>query len=161
MKTYDVGVYVRKLIIAEHNPKAICYGFHVVIDGNKLYTFPSVMLLQHVSLHEIITLNNEVESYIDDIIIKKASINEVVARELTKVVDLSPNDLLYLKNDIPEMIVRGAISKAQIRTFLLSAWAKQYGFKKSPEYILTLCNNLYIINAELPIGEYELSQDIY
>lgn len=161
MKSYDVSVCLRKLIIAEHNPKAMCYGFHVVIDENNLYIFPSAMLLQHESLHDVITLNNEVESYIDDLIIKKARINDPVARELTKVVDLSSFDSLYLKSEIPEMIVRGTISKAQIRTFLLSAWTKQYGLKESPEYFLTLCNNLYIIDAELPIGEFELAQDIY
>lgn len=59
------------------------------------------------------------------------------------------------------MIVSGAISKAQIRNFLLSAWTKQHGLKNPPEYFLTLCNNLYIIDAEIPIGEFELAQNIY
>lgn len=161
MKAYDVGVYSRKLVIAEHNPKTTCYGFHVVIDANDLFIFPSAILLERAPLHSVITLIKEVESYIDDLINKKAAINEPVARELTKVVDLSAFDSLYLKSEVPKMIVCGTISKAQIRTFLLSIWYKQYGFNKSPEYFLTLCNNLYIIKAELPIGEFETAQDIY
>lgn len=71
MKSYDVSVCLRKLIIAEHNPKVMCCGFHAVIDKNNLYIFPSAMLLQHESLQDIIALNNEVESYIGDLIIKK------------------------------------------------------------------------------------------
>ena len=161
MKAYDVGVYSRKLIIAEHNPKTVCYGFHVVIDADNLFIFPSAILLERVHLHSVIMLNKKVESYIDDLINKKVTINEPVAKELTKVVDLSVFDSLYLKCEVPEMLVYGIISKAQIRTFLLSVWTKQYGFKKSPKYFLTLCNNLYVIEVDLPIGEFETAQDIY
>lgn len=161
MKAYDVGVYSRKLIIAEHNPKTMCYGFHIVIDAHNLFIFPSAILLERVPLHSVIMLNKEVESYIDDLINKKVSINEPVAKELTKLVDLSVFESLYLKCEVPEMLVYGTISNAQIRTFLLSVWTKQYGFKKSPEYFLTLCNNLYVIEVDLPIGEFETAQDIY
>lgn len=161
MKAYDVGVYSRKLIIAERKPKTVCYGFHVVIDADDIFIFPSAILLESVPLHELIPLNKKVERYIDVLLNKKVTINEPVATELTKVVELSVFESVYLKTEVPEMIVHNAISKAEIRTFLLSIWTKQYGFKKSPEYFLILCDNLYVIEAELPIGEYERTQDIY
>lgn len=161
MKAYDVAVYSRKLIIAEHNPKTVCYGFHVVIDEDDLFIFPSAMLLERVPLHEVIALNKKVERYIDVSLNKKVTINEHVAREITKIVDLSVFDSLYLKSEVPGMIVCGAISKAEIRSFFLKLWVKQYGFKKSPEHFITLCDKLYNVGGELPIGEFERVQDIY
>lgn len=161
MKAYDVVVYSKKLLIAEHDPKNEFLGLHVVIDSGDLSIFPSAMLLQEVPLHSVMSLRKGLEKIIVSLLNKKPTINSSVARELTWMIKLSPNNSLYLKCEVPEMLACDRISKEQIRTFLLSIWVKQYGFKEPPEYFLTLCDNLYIMEVELPIGEFVIAQDIY
>lgn len=160
MKAYDVVVYSKKLLIAEHDPKNAFFGFHVVTDAGDLSIFPSAMLLEEVPLHSVMSLRKGLEKFIVSLLNKKPTINSSVARELTWMIKLSPYDSLYLKCEVPEMLACDRISKEQIRTFLLSIWAKQYGFKEPPEYFLTLCDNLYIMEPELPIGEFVIAQNI-
>lgn len=161
MKAYDVGMYSRKLVIAKHNPKTDCYGFHVIIDGDDLFIYPSITLQQHVPLKGIIKLNTEIESYIDDLMNVSIEANQAALIKLEKMLDLSLKDIKYLNGEAAKMLERNEINTEKIRNYLLSKWVKAHGFKLPPLELDEIIEQLYCTKAELPIGEFETVQNIY